>query len=308
MKFDNNEVFKNKISVFVLIILLKLVNSQFYSCKDKTGCLLRTKFFSYVSFQSQDGSPRNHKSSLDNKIIYLYTDRLVFYTSDFPVETDIEIEKRDEVPKLVDESKIERIIYFSEIILDCGKFNNNLCHAISYPQIRSIKTYDLIERKIPFMPDVKCIVVPFFESSYQVIHDKVAFICIEDFRLLLNLIEFKHTLSRAIESYQFKLGNDRFNSFNGIERMKMPFIYFNEKGKGINVIAMLYGKKINLIKNDKYTIPIRTISLYQYYKLKCLIVKKALEKKLISEHWKDDFGMKPYDDCCIVFPDRIKQH
>jgi hypothetical protein len=305
MKFDNNEVFNYKISVFVLIILLKFTSSQFNTCKKYNGCLLRTKFFSYVSFQSQDGSPRNLKSSLDNKIIYLYTDRMVFYTSEFPLETELEIEKKDEEPKLVDESRIERIIYFSEIILDCGKFNNNVCHAKSFPHIRKIKTFNLIKRKIPFMPDIKCLVVPFFESSYEFIHDKVAFICIQDFKLLLDLLEFKHTLSRAIEQYQFKLGNDRFSSFNGILREKMPFIYFNQNRKGINVIGKLFGKKISLVKNDKYSILIKTISLYQYHKWKCLIVKKAIEKKLISDNWKDDFDMKPNDDCCIVFPDRI---
>ena len=108
-----------------------------------------------------------YKSSLDNKIIYLYNDRLVFYQSDQPSETIMELELKDVIPKSIDEKKVERIVYFSEIILDCGKFNNNLCHAKNYSHISGIKYLKKIREKIPSFPEIKCLVIPFMKTHMK---------------------------------------------------------------------------------------------------------------------------------------------
>lgn len=290
-------------SLFLLLLIICHTHAQFNTCKKEHGCLLRTKYFSYVSFQSQAGLPVPYKSSFDYKIIYVFEDRLVFYRSSIPMESGLEMELKSEIPKAVDEANIERIIYFSEITLDCGEFYNRLCYAGDYPQIQKLENYKKIESKINTSPDVKCIVIPFFENSYKVAHEKVAFICVEDIKQILELIKFKQFLSRTIESNHFLLGSDRFNSFNGLLRNQTPFIYFSSNSKkSLNVLARLFGKKVILVTNDKVTHAIKEVSLYQYYNEGVYSVKGAIKRGLINNEWNNDLDIHPFDDCCLVFP------
>jgi len=272
-------------------------------CEFKTGCLMRKKYFSYVTFQDINGDKQETKTFPTYKIIYVYTDRIVFYTSTQGVSPSIEKEKT--VSKMTDESNIERVIYFTDIILDCGSSQNQLCYAGNYPQILKLKTYKLIQKYIPQSADIKCFTVPFFESSYKLKHEKVAFLCINDLRGLESLIKFKNRLSRTIDKYQMKLGGDRFNSYNGLLRKQRPFIYLKNLITPIPVIARLFGKKIVLVKNDKSASYVEEFSLYQLSQSKIYQVDKAIKKGIVKNDWNINLEVKPSGDCCLVFPGGI---
>jgi hypothetical protein len=261
---------------------------------------MRKKYFSYVTFQRINGDKKESEVFPSYKIIYVYTDRIVFYTSTQGMNPTIEKEKT--IPKVIDEDNIERVIYFTDIILDCGSSQNQLCYASNYPQIFKVKTYKLIQKYIPKSPDVKCLTVPFFESSYKLRHEKVAFICINDLRELDSLIRFKNKLSRTIEKYQMKLGGDRYNSYNGLLRKQSPFIYLKNMKQPVPVIARLFGKKIILVNNDKSASFVDNFSLYQLSQSKVYQVDKAIKKGIIKSNWNSEMEIKPSGDCCLVFP------
>jgi hypothetical protein len=292
---------KIQLCLFLVMIFshYTFTNAQNAQCRMSLGCLLRAKYFVHVPYQGQDGSALPLKTSFNYKIVYLYLDRMIIYTSSKTSENGIELEQ--DMTKAVDEFNVERIINFSEIILDCGKFHNKLCFAQSYPEIQDIPIFKEIKKIIPTNPDVKCIVVPFYENSYKLKRDKVAFICIQDIRQLAELIEFKNSLSRWVERYQMKLSDDRFNPWNGLLRAQAQMIYFFEN-KPKPVLARLYGKRIILVTNDKATAFIKDFSLYQARKKSAYFVEDALKLGKISAGWNKDFEWPTTPDCCLVFP------
>jgi hypothetical protein len=263
---------------------------------------MRKKFFSYVTYQNQDGSKNEQKTSISNKLILVYTDKIIFYSSSESGSSSIENEKP--MNKQQDEESIERIINFSDIILDCGFDHNKLCHAENYPQILNVPTFDIVKRAIPDHPGIKCLTLPFFENSYKKSHEKIAFICVRDSRLLKDLIEFKSSLSRAIESFQMRINSDRFNAFNGLLRKQIPIISFVDN-KPVPSIARLYGKKIILVSNDKSSSFISEFSLYQLRNRRAYTAHEAVKLGILDQDWNGEFEASPTDDCCLVFPGGI---
>ena len=290
------------LAILMIFLIFSLFNEAITinsKCDIKLGCIMRVKYYSHVSFQSQTGQPLPIKSSLNYKIIYVYNDRMVFYSSQKSTEIALELER--ERTKLVDESNIERTINFSNIILDCGKYLNKLCFAQNYPDIETIPFFNKIKKAIPTNPDIKCIVIPFFENSYKQSHDKVAFICIHEIRQIKELIQFKNSLSRAIEQNQRNLADDRFNGFNGIRRNQNKFIFF-KNNKPVAVIGRLYGKKISLLTNDKFTAHIKDFSLLEIRNSGVYFVNEAIKKGKLMSNWNKDYELPATDECCIVFP------
>ena len=199
---------KSKQSLVILLLLLHVMMILAKPrCELRQGCILRSKFFAHVNYQHQNGKALPLKSALNYKIIYLYKDRLIFYSSTKSTENGLELENI--LTKKTDEMSVERIINFAEIILDCGKFKNKLCHAQNYPPIMSVPYFKKIKKRISTNPDIKCIAIPFYENAYKLSHEKTAFVCINEMRQMIQLIDFKNTLSRAIEAYQMKLADDR---------------------------------------------------------------------------------------------------
>ena len=286
---------------YIYFLYIQLTFS--FKCDLKFGCLMRSKYFSYLTMQDIDGTREDNKSYPSYKILYIYNDRIVFYTSSKILSPSLEREVR--ISKIIDEENIERVIYYSDIILDCGPNNNKLCFAQNYPQILKLKTFKTVRKSIPKTPDVKCITLPFFESSYKLNHEKIAFICIKDIRELFTFIKFKNDLSRFIENYQMKLGGDRYNSYNGLLRKEKPYIYYDKNNQPVPVIARLFGKKIILVKNDDSASFVKEFSLFQLRKGNVQSVDKAIRNKIMESNWNSDFEVKPYDNCCIVYPGGI---
>ena len=76
-----NTVFK--VIIYLTIILL-LITQTYSQCVKEIGCQSRTKFLSYVTVTSKDNKPLPLQSKIDYKLIYVFNDRLVFYTSKDP--------------------------------------------------------------------------------------------------------------------------------------------------------------------------------------------------------------------------------
>jgi hypothetical protein len=287
------------LSVLLLLSIITEIISEKMKCDIKLGCLMRVKYFSHVSVQTKIGKAAPLKSSINYKIIYVYNDRLVFYSS--RRATDISLEFENDKTKLVDEMNIERIINFSNIILDCGKYHNRICFAQNYPNIEGVPFFKKLKEFITTSPEIKCIVVPFFENSYKFSHEKLAFICIHETRQLKQLIDFKNIISRAIENNQMKLADDRFNSFNGLKKDQEKFILF-KNNKAMQVIGKLFGNKISIVTNDKSTDHVMDYSLYQVRINGVHFGNEALRKKLIKPDWNKNFEWKTHPECCLVFP------
>jgi len=150
-------------------------------------------------------------------------------------------------------------------------------------------------------PDIKCLIIPFYENSYRMKRDKVAFVCIQDIRQLIQFIEFKNSVSRWVERFQMRLSEDRFNPFNGILRTQAKMIYFSEN-KPKPVYARLYAKRIVLVTNDKATAYIKDYSLYQSRKTGGFFADEAIKMGRLSNNWNKDFEWAVTPDCCLVFP------
>ena len=281
---------KSKQSLVILLLLLHVMMILAKPrCELRQGCILRSKFFAHVNYQHQNGKALPLKSALNYKIIYLYKDRLIFYSSTKSTENGLELENI--LTKKTDEMSVERIINFAEIILDCGKFKNKLCHAQNYPPIMSVPYFKKIKKRISTNPDIKCIAIPFYENAYKLSHEKTAFVCINEMRQMIQLIDFKNTLSRAIEAYQMKLADDRFSGFNGQRRTQAQLIYFKDN-KPQQVLGRLYGKRISLLTNDKTAAFIKDFSLFQTIKSGIYYVSDAIKQGLLSKDW----------NCCLVLP------
>jgi len=118
---------------------------------------------------------------------------------------------------------------------------------------------------------------------------------------MIQLIDFKNTLSRSVEGYQMRLADDRFSSFNGLRRAQAKLIYFKDN-KPQQVLGRLYGKRITLVTNDKTTAYLKDFSLYQARKSGVFFVSEALKKGLVTKDWNKNFEWPTTPDCCLVIP------
>ena len=295
MKLISNKYF---IRTFA-ILLLTSISSIISTCDLKQGCIMRKKFLTYITYQNKHGDPVPSKTTLNYKIIYVFLDKMIIYGSSKAADARIEPEEKTSKPE--DEEKIERIINFGEIILDCDKNHNKLCHISEYNGLMEKPIFKEIKKGIINSPDIKCIVIPFFENGYKLVHEKMAFTCVSDSKQIQELIEFKNSVSRLIEAFQSNLSRDRFSSFNGLLRKQGNFVTFRSN-KQIPVIGRLYGKAINLITNDEKATFLDSFSLYQLRASNAYFVKTLLKKKKIKDDWNSGFDTKPSDDCCLAFP------
>jgi hypothetical protein len=294
-----------KVSLLVLVLVTTffclLINTVKSECNIKFGCLARQKFMSYVTVQGKDGQALPLRTILNYKVIYIFTDRIVFYTSTDASSPSLEPEdSTDQISKI--EAKVERVINYGEIILDCGGFNNKLCHAQEYPGIDKVESFKIIQKGIPNNADVYCIVIPFFENGYKKFHEKMAYVCATASKDLYNVITFKNYLSRKIESYQLKMSNDRYNGFNGLLKRKGKFLITNDN-KMQNVVAKIYNRGMSLTANDATRKFIKDYSFYQQREHNNIatIVSSGLAKNKVPPNWASGFSSAPLPECCIFF-------
>jgi len=253
---------------------------------------------SYVTVIGKEGKPIISRSIMNYKVLYLFTDRLVFYTSvdsgSGSLEQETEVELKEQ------ESRIERVINFGEIILDCGKFKNKLCHAQEYKRIDQIDSFKMVQKTIKNNPDALCLLIPFFENGYEKIHDKIAYICGTEAKDLYNIISFKQYLSRQVEFYQLNVSLDRYNGFNGLLRKQLNVVVKTKEGKK-PAIAKIFNKGISFISTEPTA---ELITYYSFYELRkysygAYKVKEGLNTKKVPDTWSQGLAPPPLPDCCI---------
>ena len=261
---------------------------------------------SYVTVIGKDGKPILSRSLMNYKIIYIFTDRLVFFSSSDSGSGSLEQEAELELKE--QESKIERVINFGEIILDCGKFKNKLCHAQEYNGIDQIASFKLVQKSIKNNPDALCILIPFFENGYQKIHDKIAYICGTEAKDLYNIISFKQYLSRQIEFYQLNVSLDRYNGFNGLLRKQINVVVKTKEGKK-PAIAKIFNKGISFSSIESNNEFISYFSFYELrkYSFGAYKVKDGLERKKVPETWSQGLNPSPLADCCIYLNGEVSK-
>lgn len=253
---------------------------------------------SYVTFQDKDGSPSGAQPTMNYKVVYIFTDRLVFYTSSDAGGATLEPEDDKSISRI--ESKVERVINFGDIIFDCGPYHNKLCHAQEYPGIDKLTSFKHVQEKIPINADVYCLTIPFFENGYQSYHEKIAYVCATAPKDVYNIITFKNYISRKIEFYQLKTSSDRFNGFNGVLKRKAKFVSFI-KGKNTPVIARIYNKGIYMSTNDVKRKFVKYYSFYQQREVSggAYVASEGLIKNKITAAWANGMVPTPSPDCCL---------
>jgi hypothetical protein len=277
------------------VYLTSLVDCE---CTIKKGCLTRKKFMSYVTVIGKEGKPIISRSIMNYKVVYIFTDRLVFYTSVDSGSGSLEQEATVELKE--QESRIERVINFGEIILDCGKFKNKLCHAQEYNRIDQIDSFKMVQKTIKNNPDALCLLIPFFENGYEKIHDKIAYICGTEAKDLYNIISFKQYLSRQVEFYQLNVSLDRYNGFNGLLRKQLNVVVKTKEGKK-PAIAKIFNKGISFVSTESTA---ELIIYYSFYELRkysygAYKVKEGLNTKKVPDTWSQGLAPAPLPDCCI---------
>jgi hypothetical protein len=286
------------ISLLLLISLLSLTKIKSFDCTPDIGCLGRHKYMSYVTVVSKEGKPLLSQSITNFKVIYIFKDRLVFYSSSDTGNASLEAEDNSSIDMI--ESKILRVINFGDIILDCGKFKNQLCHAQEYKGIDQIESFKLVKQTARTVPESLCILIPFFENGYKLMHDKIAFICGTQVKDLYDIISFKHSVSRNIEFYQLNNSLDRYSSSNGLLHKQLNMI-INAGGKPKTVLAKFFNKGISFIDTELKL-------LHFYFSFNDLRksgfgpfrVKEGLKKDKVPKDWGKGLS-SPVPDCCIYF-------
>jgi hypothetical protein len=288
-------------NLLALIIVISMISNIVSECNIKYGCLARQKFMSYVTVQDKMGEALPLRTILNYKVIYVFTDRIVFYTSTDTGSAMLESEESsDSIDKI--EAKVERVINYGDILLDCGKFHNKLCHAQEYPGIDKVESFKVVQKTIATNSDVFCMVLPFFENGYKKAHEKMAYICASNSKELYTMITFKNYVSRKIELYQLKMSNDRYNGFNGLLKKKGLFVA-KYHGKVQNVMARIYNRGMELSLNDSTSKFLRYYSFYQQrlHTGGAYLVSQGLAKKKVPEEWASGLNPLPSPECCIYF-------
>jgi len=292
------------ISLFFLIALLSLTKINSMACTPDNGCIGRHKYMSYVTVLSKDGKPLISRSIMNYKVIYIFTDRLVFYSSTDAGNAALEAETVSPLPE--QESKIERIINYGDIILDCGKYKNKICHAQEYAGIDQIDSFKLVKKTAKLVPESLCILFPFFENGYKKMHDKIAYVCGMQVKELYDIIAFKNFMSRNIEYYQLNNSLDRYNGFNGLLHKQVNFV-INKGFKATSVIARLYNQGVTFSNHETKLFH----SYFSFHDLRkngygAYKVKDGLTKGKVPKEWGRGLA-SPIPDCCIYFKGELHQ-
>lgn len=299
MKIINSIKHKSylRLSLFLLITILSFLNINNSPCTPENGCIGRHKYMSYVTVLSKDGKPLISRSIMNYKVIYIFTDRLVFYSSTDAGNAALEAETVQPLPE--QESKIERVINYGDVLLDCGKYKNKLCHAQEYAGIDQIESYKLVKKTVTQSSEALCILIPFFENGYKKMHDKIAYICGMQVKELYAIIAFKHFMSRNIEYYQLHNSLDRYNGFNGLLHKQLNMV-INKNQRSASVIAKFYNQGITFANQETKLFH----SYYSYHDLRkngfgAYKVKDGLASNKVPDNWAQGFSPKPVVDCCI---------
>lgn len=285
------------LNVLLCVLVVVIVSPK---CDQKLGCLSREKFFSYVSYKGPQGQARPDLSKANYKIIYVYEDKLVFYTAKSigsPVA-----EEEEEIGLQEDLARIERIVNFEETLLECGSYFNSFCTAGSYKAVQNFESFKKVKR-----PDgselTACFVIPFFENAYPNFGDKVAYICGTTSDEIYKVLKFKHFLSRQIEMQQMRVSADRYNPYLGLIFQKSPLDGF-VRGAKKSYTASITGKKLILSELGKETSGDTLIySFYQQAKTdeNVYILSKAITKGVIDQNTLATLYPNADPETCIFF-------
>lgn len=290
------------ILIFYSSTLFVLVSSQ---CLLSQGCLFREKYITLTSITNMKGEKA--RSPLEFKTVLFFKDRLVIAKSKSPKEANKE-ELYDlfTTPQNAIDATIERTIYYGQIIMDCGLFNNKLCQAGEYQEIyQNFEFMSGMETNDPRPENSNnlCIAIPFFENAYGNIRSKkITYFCKKAVSQIEELIKQKNMISRYIERYQLFSRFVRFTPFDGNLYASGKFLA-NYDNVMIPVIAKIEGKGVYLIPKDTESYETKFYSYNQVRKTGAAIAKDGLKghNKVVPDDWNQKFNPKPNPNCCIYF-------
>lgn len=297
MKFYKLKLNSLLVQAFLLIICLQAITA--FDCSANMGCVMKKKFFGYVSTINNVGEGNELESNINYKNVFVFKDKIAFYKASLPQENVAEPEITN-INKKINESNIIRVIPFRHITLECGYFKTSICHAKKLPNIAKSKSFNLIKAKIANADD-KCIAFSFFDEAYKDISEKIAVLCITDPRQVKDLLQFKNDLARTINKYQLLQANNRYDASGGIVFKKGHYIAF-VNNKPTNVIAKIKSKAILLVTDDAKEDFVKNIELLGLRNSGVYQLREATEKKKLKEGWNDSLSIPPPPDCCIVLP------
>jgi hypothetical protein len=283
----------------IIFISFMITDMTCFDCDQNLGCLLKKKFYGYVSNADTRGVGHIMESNINYKNVFIFKDKIVFYKAKLPQENIAEQEVQNLNPQM-NESYIERLIPFRHLILECGKYQTRICHTKDLPKISQSTEYTTIKTKIANADD-KCVAFTFYEYSFQKVSEKIAVMCVTDSRQVKELIAFKNFLSNTVANYHLLEATTRYDASSGIELASGHFISYI-KSKPIKVYASLRSKSIYLTTDDSKKEYVKNIKYIGLRNTGAFSVKKANELKKLKEGWADKLSSPPPESCCIVLP------
>jgi hypothetical protein len=284
----------------IYLILLCIV-----ICLTDTGNNENFKLDKFKVFNSKiDKMGTEKPSDFKYKKLYTFKDRLVIMTSDNPETRNPDLEREMNIQET--EERIERIINFSDIMLNCGGFNNKLCLVKDFPGIEKI-SYSAIKAGTKYC-ESSCLIIPFYDNLTTDINKKVVYICagsnVHDD--ILKFLTFKNELSRDIDAYQLQVFSDGNSSSNGQLRTEEKFVTVVNNIQE-NVTAKIYNTAI-LMTNQDWKL-LKSYSLFQQRLVENDIytIAGAKEKGILTDEWIRVFqNGSPISDCCLYLKGEIE--
>ncbi len=288
--------------VLLFYIITYLPNIYCFDCDQNLGCLVKKKFWTYISAADNKGVAHKMETSINYKNVFVFKDKIVFFKATLPAQNIDE----QPIPNLNDqmnEAHIERLIPFRHVKLECGKFQTRICHAKNLPLIAKSQAFKKIKGKIQ-SADETCIAFTFLDESYKEVSEKIAVICISDPRQIKQLLSFKNFLARIVLKYHLLEADSRFDASGGIQTSHGHFItYF--KNKPVNVHASFRPKTILLTSDDAKRAFVNEIDLLGMRNTGSYTLRKAKELNKLKAGWSDKLSKPPPMDCCIVMPSKF---
>jgi len=288
-----------RILFYFLCFFIFISSVQSQCSLSRNGCDSRFKFKVYITAVAKDGAAVSLVDKPEYKIIFLFTDRIVFYKTE-DKSPMLSLDDSSHSQSKLEES-IERVIYFGEVILECGGSKNKLCHVEQTPNYEKKPSFYEVRKYFPH-PGTQCIILPFFESVYKDRDQKIVYICEDSISKIYNLIQFNNLISRKIERFQFLLSMDRYNTFHGILRLteKLITVYNNQM---VSVIGKIYNRKIIFLKNDKSKEYLFSYPFVQQstQRTGAFIVKDIQGTGQLPSTWWEGFPDEPSPDSCCIY-------
>jgi len=295
---------KMKFSYKLLILtffLSMLTTIYSFDCDQTLGCLLKKKFYGYISATDQRGEAHKMESNINYKNVYVFRDKIVFYKASLPQENVSEPEVPNLNPKM-NESYIERLIPFRHVLLECGKFQTRICQASQQALIDQSKEFQIIKSRIANAND-KCVTFSFIDSAFTKTEEKIAILCSTDPRQVKELLSFKNYFSRIVSRYHLEEANTRYDASAGIEIAQGRYISYI-KNRPIPVIVSMRSNAILLVTDDKKREFLKRIDYLSLRNSGVFSLRRATDLKKLKDGWSDSFSTTPPLDCCIVMPSK----